>query len=65
MAKPKNSAGVPVYGLFHCLPYWDGGNHLLSLHRSKVGAKAAHDKLIGSGDYTKYDLDIQKFELED
>jgi hypothetical protein len=61
----KQSSGVVVYCLFYSGFYFDGGDDLLSIHKTKDGAKAARKKQIARGMYTSYDLDIRKFELED
>jgi hypothetical protein len=64
MAKAQNGK-TWVHALVHCLPYWDGGDDLLSLHRTRDGAKDARAAQIASGKYTSYDLAVEKYELED
>ena len=61
----KKSSGVPIYAVVACYDYYDGGDEILSLHRTKDGAKAAIKDKIATGKYTRYDLDIEKYELED
>ncbi len=59
--KSKQSSGVQVYGVFLVNDFFDGGEALLSLHKTRAGAEAA----VRSGKYTRMDYDIQKYELED
>lgn len=61
MRKPKQSSGVQVWAVFFSGAYYDGGDQLLSLHRTEAGAKAARS----ASKYDNYDLEIQKYELED
>ena len=54
-----------VWALFSCGPYYDGGDQLISLHKTKEGAKAARKEQKAAGRDTLFGFDIQKYELED